>query len=213
MCTAVNIEGMSDEARKKNEKRAYHHGDLRNALIGAAATLAEAGGPAAVTVRAAAREVGVTPTAAYRHFAGHEELLLAAQQQAQRSLFAAMSEGLTADASPIERLRAAGSGYITFALAEPGLFRTAFCEPASRGALAGDEPAFALLSSLLDELVTTGYTDPADRPNAEAAAWSAVHGLAALLLDGAFSWIEREQVVDTVLGMVARGLATGQRAD
>lgn len=208
MCTAVNI----DRVTTKKPAGVYHHGDLRNALIQAAGALAERGGPDAVTVRAAARGAGVTPTAAYRHFANQEALLRAAQQQAQRTLFAAMSADVDPGAPPIERLRAAGRGYIDFALREPGLFRTAFCAPANTGALAGDEPAFALLSTLLDELVETGYTAPADRQDAEVAAWSAVHGVATLLLDGVFSWLERDAAVDAVVGVVARGLATGPAA-
>lgn len=46
----------------------YHHGDLRNALIEAAVELATEGGPERVVLREAARSVGVSPTAAYRHF-------------------------------------------------------------------------------------------------------------------------------------------------
>ncbi|UGT59316.1 TetR/AcrR family transcriptional regulator [Nocardia asteroides] len=208
MCTGVNIERVT----KKKPAGVYHHGDLRNALVQAAGALAVRGGPGAVTVRAAAREVGVTPTAAYRHFTNQEALLRAAQQQAQHTLFTAMSADVDPGAPAIERLRAAGRGYITFALREPGLFRTAFCAPANTGAPADDEPAFALLSTLLDELVETGYTAPEHRPDAEIAAWASVHGVAGLLLDGVSTWMERDAAIDAVLGMVARGLATGPGA-
>src|SRR5690606_29119497 len=130
MCTGVNIERVTTSAKA----RPYHHGNLRNALVRAAAELAETGGPEAVTVRAAARRVGVTPTAAYRHFTNHEELLDAAQAQAQQTLFAAMGETLAelpADANAVDRLSAIGLGYINFAQREPGLFRTAFCNRGS----------------------------------------------------------------------------------
>jgi AcrR family transcriptional regulator len=79
MLAGVNIGAMESSAGK----RGYHHGDLRNALVAAAAELAAKGGPQSVTIRAAAREVGVTPTAAYRHFAGHEDLLNAAKECAR----------------------------------------------------------------------------------------------------------------------------------
>ncbi len=234
MCAGVNIEEMAKSrtspeqapttASAPTRGRSYHHGDLRNALIRAAAGLAETGGPEAVTVRAAARTVGVTPTAAYRHFGNHEELLVAAHHQAQSSLFEAIQEALTAlppEAAGVDRLSAAGQGYITFALREPGLFRTAFCVPESHAAEHPDDkghidaPAYLVLSEILDGLVAEGYTDPTDRADAEIGAWSAVHGLAALLVDGALGKVDdaaRATLIEQTLELVRRGLATGPQA-
>ncbi|HLS78568.1 MAG TPA: TetR/AcrR family transcriptional regulator [Nocardia sp.] len=198
--------------------RRYHHGDLRNALVRAAAELAETGGPEAVTVRAAARRVGVTPTAAYRHFTNHDELLDAAQEQAQQTLFAAMGEtlaGLPPDADAVARLSAIGRGYITFARREPGLFRTAFCNREPSGPEEWNAPSFVLLSSLLDEMVEAGFTDPARRADAEYAAWAAVHGMALLIVDGALRHLtpqQHEAAIDRTLEMVRHGLGTGPRA-
>lgn len=215
MCTGVNIEVMahSEEATMRSTRDGrYHHGDLRNALVRAAAELAETGGPEAVTVRAAARHVGVTPTAAYRHFTNHEELLNAAQDHAQQTLFGVMTEtmtGLTPHADAITRLHAVGRAYISFALREPGLFRTAFC---------GEQrpsPAFDLLATVLDELVEVGFLDPADRPDAEYAAWSTVHGMAALIIDGVLDDLDdaaRDKAIHRALAVVMRGLATGPNA-
>lgn len=216
MCAGVNIDAMTDsEAATKRAARTgpYHHGDLRNALVHAAAELAETGGPEAVTVRAAARHVGVTPTAAYRHFTNHEELLDAAQEQAQRTLFGAMAEtmaDLGPQAHPITRLGAVGRGYITFALREPGLFRTAFC-----GDQQTPSPAFELLAGVLDELVAVGFLDPADRPDAEYAAWSSVHGMASLIIDGVLDDLDdagKDQAIRRTLAVIERGLATGPKA-
>ncbi|MFX0573414.1 TetR/AcrR family transcriptional regulator [Nocardia nepalensis] len=203
---------MTDSEAATKRSAPYHHGDLRNALVRAAAELAETGGPEAVTVRAAARHVGVTPTAAYRHFTNHEELLNAAQAQAQATLFGAMAEtmaGLAPQADAISRLGAVGRGYITFALREPGLFRTAFC---------GDQmpsPAFDLLAGILDELVAVGFLAPADRPDAEYAAWSTVHGMASLIIDGLLDDLDdaaRDQAIKRTLAVIERGLATGPNA-
>ncbi|MCI0385473.1 TetR/AcrR family transcriptional regulator [Streptomyces sp. CNQ085] len=137
-------------------KSGYHHGDLRNALIEAATDLARDGGPEAVVLRAAARRVGVSPTAAYRHFTGQGDLLMAVKEQGQRGLAETMersaavggTEGGTeggpedgadggvegggarnAGEAAEERVKALGAGYIEFALTEPGLFRAAFCRP------------------------------------------------------------------------------------
>jgi|tagenome__1003787_1003787.scaffolds.fasta_scaffold20818139_2 AcrR family transcriptional regulator len=192
MLAGVNIDLMELSG---SPKRAYHHGDLRNALIGAAAELAAQGGPGSVSIRAAARQVGVTPTAAYRHFAGQEELVAAAHECALDELSAAMQKELAARPQvddPVQfalgSLAALGRGYLAFARAEPGLFRTVFSEegaphrPEADGQRVANDP-FQLLLESLDELVAVGYLSVERRPLAEVAAWSMVHGLA-MLLDG-----------------------------
>lgn len=213
-------------------RRPYHHGDLRNALVQAAADLAETGGPEAVTIRAAARSVGVTPTATYRHFAGQAELLHAAKDEALDRMTATITELIgqpPADAGPTElatrHLTAAGRGYVQFAMAQPGLFRTAFCHGGDEVLEADPDfdpqqvlmsaAPYAFLAGVLDELVEVGWLDPAHRPGAEIGAWAAVHGLAMLLLDGPCRLMaagEQEMLVDTTLDLVVRGFATGPKA-
>ncbi|TWH01876.1 TetR family transcriptional regulator [Nocardioides sp. J9] len=202
----------------------YHHGDLRNALARAATELAASGGPDAVTIRGAAREVGVTPTAAYRHFGNQTDLLEAARSLAMDGMVAAMAEFLQAvpeGGDPVERalqrLLSTGRGYIRFAMQEPGIFQTCFTgrlryptEP-----MPADAAPYALLGEMLDELVQVGYLAPEDRPGAEAGPWAAVHGLALLLTDGPLKDLpaaEREAAIDRTLQMTARGLATGPKA-
>jgi len=195
----------------------YHHGDLRNALIDAGAKLAEQGGPTAVGVRAAARQVGVTPTAAYRHFANAEALQGAVKERA----FDVLAEGMRAEMATLEpsgdaaedavrRLYAIGRAYLRVALAEPGLFRTAFGEERGSPATARETDAsFLMLSRGLDDLVEAGYLPAERRPLAEFAAWSAVHGLARLILDGPLAELPadaREAALERTLDMVARGL-------
>ena len=89
-------------------KRGYHHGDLRNALIEAAATLAEKNGPHAVTVRAAARAAGVTPTAAYRHFENHDQLLRAVTVQSRERMADSMLAQVNALPEVDDPVRATG---------------------------------------------------------------------------------------------------------
>ncbi|MFC4003390.1 TetR/AcrR family transcriptional regulator [Prauserella oleivorans] len=173
-------------------RTSYHHGDLRNALVEAAADLARTGGPQAVTIRAAARQVGVTPTAAYRHFAGHQELLHAAKEEALRRMAQSMRAELSKRPEPddpvvaaLGRLAAIGRGYVAFATSQPGLFSTcaegnALSEPGEMS----DAAPFQLLVDVLDDLVKVGYLPPERRPLAEFAAWSLVHGMAMLFVDG-----------------------------
>lgn len=212
-----------------SSRTSYHHGDLRNALARAAAEMASTGGPDAVTIRGAAREVGVTPTAAYRHFANQSDLLEAARALAMDGMTVAMAEYLAQVpdggdpvARAIGRLESTGRGYIRFALQEPGIFRTCFTgrlrepEPADGERAGMGEPApYLLLGEMLDELVEVGYLAPEDRPGAEAGPWAAVHGLAMLLIDGPLKDMtaaEREAALDRTLEMTIRGLATGPAA-
>lgn len=198
-----------------NARDAYHHGDLRNALIAAAARLAEKGGPDAVTIRAAARQVGVTPTAAYRHFAGQEELLEAAKDACNEQMSVAMRKRLASVPDrddPVEavivKLEAIGYGYVDFALAEPGLFRTVFHggtegkdihDPALH---ANPDNPHAMLIALVGQLVDLGFVDERRRLGTEIGAWSLVHGLASLLIDGPLAGMpaeERGVVIDQTL--------------
>jgi AcrR family transcriptional regulator len=201
-------------------KRGYHHGDLRNALVDAAAQLAEEGGPRSVTIRAAARAAGVTPTAAYRHFESHEQLLEATKEQAMEQMATAMREHVAAlpeTDDPVRRalgrLAAIGRGYIYFAISEPGLFRTAFEQGGS--AIDGDifekhDAPFRMLVEALDDLVEVGYLSAAYRPMAEITAWSAVHGFSTLVIDGPLREMS-QQLRDAAMGrmllLLARGLA------
>lgn len=186
MLAGVNIGLMESSAPGK---RGYHHGDLRNALVSAATELATKGGPEAVTIRAAAKEVGVTPTAAYRHFAGHEELLRAAKECALDELTETMHKEVAARVpaeDPVQRalarFGALGRGYLAFAREQPGLFRTVFSAdgPVLPTNERSDASPFRLLLGALDDLVEVGYLSPERTPMAEFAAWAMVHGLAAL---------------------------------
>ncbi|WP_067691082.1 TetR/AcrR family transcriptional regulator [Nocardia jejuensis] len=163
----------------------YHHGALRSALIDAGVDLARHGGPGRVVLREVARTAQVSHSAAYRHFTDREALLAEVACRARAELAAEMSLRLRNAREPRERLHAVGSAYIDFARGQPGLFRTAFGAHATpaEGTDSGAEP-FAILGGVLDELHAVGLLSAERRPGAELAAWSAVHGLACLLLDG-----------------------------
>src|SRR5215470_9335294 len=198
MLTVSTSGKMRDVPPAKTVRGTYHHGDLANALTVAATQLAREGGPEAVVLREAARTVGVSATAAYRHFAGHGDLIHAVKESAQESLAASMRAELTAGepsddpaTEALRRLYGIGVGYLRFALREPGLFRTAFCR-ADKGfedqaAEMSASPAFQLLSEPLDALMDAGLLQPQRRPYAEIFAWSCVHGLATLMVDGPLS--------------------------
>ena len=204
----------------------YHHGHLREALIDTAEAMARAGGPDEVGLRAVARAAGVSHNAAYRHFADRDELLRAVCERCMSHLAALMESRIAAASDsddPVEaawsRLEATGRAYIEFALAEPGWFRTAFGVPRSTQSLdpdSGKGPGglspYEVLGRALDDLVEVGAVPAGSRPQAEYPAWAAVHGLAALLVDGPLRDLpeaERELAENKVLAVITAGLRHG----
>jgi AcrR family transcriptional regulator len=190
----------------------YHHGNLRAALIDTAVEQARAGGVAAVVLRDAARRTGVSHNAAYRHFADRDELVgevagcsMRALEDAMRARMADIPDEGDPGVRALLRLRETGRAYVHFALAEPGLFTTAFAAKGTPTRVG----AYGALAEALDELVATGVLPPERRPGAELTCWAAVHGFATLVLEGplrALSPADRERELDGLLDRVARGL-------
>ncbi|MGO4392557.1 TetR/AcrR family transcriptional regulator [Variovorax sp. M-6] len=210
-------------ATSPTARSTYRHGDLRRALLEAGVELARNGGPDAVVLREATRRAGVVPNAAYRHFASRLALLQAVRAAALSAVARAMEAEL-ATLSPSRQpadyarasVRAVGAGYLRFAQAETGLFRTAFATPVdvddapdeAKGGQSGLNP-FELLGAALDRLVAAGAMPPEHRPGAEFLAWSAVHGLALLIIDGPLRGLPPAQVdalAQRLLDMVEKGL-------
>jgi AcrR family transcriptional regulator len=210
----------SSRARRP-ERSTYRHGDLRRALLDAGIELARAGGPDAVVLREATRRAGVVPNAAYRHFESRDALLQAVRAAALSRLAVAIESELEAQRrikDPAEAaragLRAVGAAYLRFAQEEPGLFRTAFGVPGdpsyAEGKIgrSGLSP-FQLLGAALDRMVAAGLLPKERREGAEYLAWSSVHGLAVLFIDGPLRTVPaaaRRAIEKKLLAMVEKGL-------
>jgi AcrR family transcriptional regulator len=211
---------------KKNvtieKRKTFRHGDLRNALIAAGLEMARVGGPNAVILREATRQAGVSPNAAYRHFVSQAELLDAVRSACLSRVAASIEDemkkcrpGRNPQAFARKSLRAVGMGYLGFAMREPGMFRTAFSVPPpvheqnpANTASMGLNP-FQLLSLALDRMLESGLLGKKDRKDAEYLAWSTVHGLALLVLEGPLHKMPREMVLalgERLVVMVERGL-------
>ncbi len=191
---------MSTSIRRRPQKAPYHHGDLRAKVTQAATEILEEQGVTALSLREVARRAGVSHNAPYRHFADRDALLAALAGEG----FARLSEAL--EAAGARGPRARGEAYVRFALNQPARFRLMFggllrldVHPGLRAAAArtydGLVRAFAPLAG------------PQGAPFAAAAAWSLVHGLAQLLLDGHFQSTKRGEretaaFVRAVLGVV-----------
>lgn len=216
---------MSDK-KPSPTRSTFRHGDLRRALLDAGVALAREGGPGAIVLREATRRAGVVPNAAYRHFESRQALLEAVRAAALAALARAIEAEIDAAQQlpePRRRARAAfrgvGLGYLRFARQEPGLFRTAFAarpfdvheraaqDDAARGA-SGMDP-FELLCHALDGLVQAGVLPAARRQGAEFMAWSAVHGMAMLQLDGPLRGLGEapsQALAERLVAMVEQGL-------
>lgn len=210
-------------AKAGRERETYRHGDLRNALLQAGIALAREGGRDAIVLREATRRAGVVPNAAYRHFASRQDLIdavraaaLAELAQAMEAEMAAAPAGSTPAEAARAGLRAVGTGYLRFAREQTGLFQATFpfpndvrgdADPAKAGP--GGLNPFELLGLALDRLVVAGVLSAERRPGAEFLAWSAVHGLALLAIDGPLRHVPAPftaQLGQRLLDMVEQGL-------
>ena len=104
--------------------RGYHHGNLRQALLEAALELAELNGPAGVSVREAARRLGVSPAAPFRHFPNRRALMTALAAEASERLRIEVRKAMTRErGDALARLRAVGRGYMQWARRHPSHFQ------------------------------------------------------------------------------------------
>lgn len=220
---AVNMKRMSRHTAP------YHHGNLRSALIDRALGLVEEVGAEAFSLREAARRVGVSANAAYRHFAAKSDLLAAVaevgfgrMEERLRAAVVAVRARPTPAATAVERIKALGRAYVEFAVEHPQLLRLMF---GSSGVASLEDggapkrPTYALLSASLDALADEGVLPAERRPGAELKAWTVVHGFASLVLQGVGA-VQRsperaeglEAVLDfALIGLCGRMNSTGPR--
>ncbi len=188
--------------------RGYHHGNLREALLDEAERALDREGAAGLALRAIARAVGVTHTAAYHHFPDREALLRAVAARGFDRFAAALAAGerRMAGARGFQEM---GVAYVRFAVEHASLFRLMFGPEAARGRDADE--ALRAASDRAFQVLLAGVRRVAPRADEDAvrrravAAWSAVHGLSALLLDGqlehaGFSADDPERAAREVLG-------------
>ena len=164
------------------EARPYHHGDLRRALIDAARRLLEAEGPSALSLRAVAREAGVSPAAPYHHFKDKGELLDAVAGEGWIMLDQSIREAKANAPSVDQTMTEIGVAYVCFATNNPALYRVMYDTARDKEALPeemqrGEDSPYC---KVRDTLIEAG-ADPAaevDLELATIAAWCAAHGLA-----------------------------------
>jgi AcrR family transcriptional regulator len=168
------------------QRRGYHHGNLREALVEAALALIGETGPAGLTIAEAARRAGVSPGAPYRHFRDAEALLAEVALRGFESLAAALTQAWNGGKPElIQAFENLGRAYLAFARSEPAYYAAMFearvDAEAHPGLLAASDRAFAVLRDAADTLTAAALGR--GRPPALMVAlhvWAMSHGIASL---------------------------------
>ncbi|MDP2355582.1 MAG: TetR/AcrR family transcriptional regulator [Beijerinckiaceae bacterium] len=175
-------------------RRGYHHGRLKDALIEAARDLIEQRGPQGFSLTEAARLVGVTPAAPYRHFSDRDALM---GEVARRGfelfndrLRQAWNEGRPEAETAFSRM---GRAYLDFARQEPGYYRSMFtrapeldasCPPGGVGPPVAAAQSFALLNEAAGAVLRARRRSGCDPAHLALQVWALSHGAATLMLGG-----------------------------
>lgn len=179
--------------QESNPPRAYHHGDLKAALLREAEVILEKDGIHALTLRATARAAGVSHAAPKNHFDDLTGLLSELAASGFHRFSAALLAELQAgEASPRERMKAMGRAYVAFARSHPNLFQLMFrserldaSRPALKDAIESARHALRTAVSAREGANAT----PLQMAGRAAFVWSLVHGFSLLLLDGRLNGI------------------------
>jgi AcrR family transcriptional regulator len=148
------------------------------------------GNPAALSLRELARRLGVSPAAPYRHFADKDALLATVAQDGFEHLTAELEAAAAARPEEPERqLADIGWVYVRFALRQPQYFQVMFGRAATPQAtypelLTAGRSAFGVLQRVIESGQRAGWVAHGDAHELAVVAWSQVHGLATLLLEG-----------------------------
>lgn len=187
------------DVRMTADHQPYHHGNLKEAMRQAALAMLSEGGIEMISMRAIAQRVGVSPSAAYRHFESKEALLAAIAEAGFRQLTAAL-KAVRHDAQvPVnDKFQRMGMVYLAFAVANPAQYRLMYGNLAVNTARFPDvQAARRQLSREVFSMIRLCQGEPApDRATTLSianAAWSLTHGAAMLIIDGSL-------VVDDVTG-------------
>ena len=210
------------------KRKSYHHGDLRRALVNAAVSLLTKTQRWDFSLREVARCAGVSHNAPYSHFASKRELLAAVAVKGYEILRARVLTALRGKTKPADALKAILIAYLRFGTGNPAQYRLMF-GPKLQGQDAGLPSevvhAFASAEAVYREVLKRGsedrtfkipQNDPAALEMAAIGAWSLVHGLAMLYIDG-LATLETAQTIDSlaeeVIAMFMHGIVKREKQD
>lgn len=213
--TAEHLIDVPDPRRRRNAT--YYGGDLRRDLLDAALAVVASEGPAAVNLRALARQFGVSHAAPANHFADKTAVFTAIAREGFELLWQAMHDAVAAvpaEQGAAARFRAAGSAYLGFALSHRAHFevmwRKDLVSGDDPGLAAAGEATFAQLLAGVRDAQSEGWASGAETRTVAYLSWAAMHGLAALWLGGSLAAEDERpfsEVADAVSGLLGAALA------
>jgi AcrR family transcriptional regulator len=171
------------------KKRAYHHGNLRQALIREAVRTIRTHGAEGLTLRAVGGRLGVSRTALYRHFADKAALLAAVAREGFQTFRSDLDQAWTAAGGGLAGFHAMGLAYVRFAVRNSAHYRVMFgefreqCERDPE-LIADATAAFQVLVDALLSLQRAGLARSDDPEGLARFIWACSHGIAMLTIDG-----------------------------
>lgn len=205
-----------ENAQNTGQKKAgYHHGDLRDALIGAAKQLIQEKGPEGFSMAEACRIAGVSAAAPYRHFDDRDALVGAVASQG----FDTLTERGKAErdkypAGSVDSIVAMGQAYVKFAADEPAIFRLMFASHKGEDAFQdsvsdqGDRCFNILLYAVEAFRADKGLSEHKTLDIA-LPLWTIVHGTACLLIDRDFDVVAPGTDPDKLVRVATEGFLAG----
>lgn len=205
---------MTKPPKRRARPRAYHHGDLRAALVEGALAILREEGLEALTLRGVARRAGVSQAAPYRHFTDRRALVAAVAEDGFRRLQATMLERMQ-DAQGRGSLKLVAKAYVEFGLANPAEYRVMFGPDV---AITDDLPALretgrgvlGFVAEGIRRAQDAGLVGAGDAWLMAVATWATLHGLVMLTLDGQTAGVAPD--VETLVEEATRIMMFGMAA-
>ena len=193
----------------------YHHGNLRQALLDAALNLIRSQGIEHLSLRAIARDVGVSQTAPYRHFADKNQLLVEIAKQTFHELSEHCHRALIPDASIADNIHRCAMAYLHFAIDNPERYKLTFGQSIEQrddypDLLEAGMNSFAVLLQLIEQGIADGSLIDQDARLLANTSWSTIHGFASLAIDGFYQrqclQIDNDQLINNMLSLATRAI-------
>lgn len=186
------------------KRKNYHYGDLRSRLVEVTSEILENEGIDSLTMRSLSKRLGVSRTAAYRHFPDKTALLKAVAEDTFNMMRVYIHEKLDSMKTPLDRFEAISHAYLEFAAKNSARYRQMFSmevvsEPGAPGLKEAAWKAFSEFMAVIENCQNEGVfklNDPVELANV---AWATVHGLSLLLIDGQIRTREDGKSLHTLL--------------
>jgi AcrR family transcriptional regulator len=206
--------------KRRSRSRRGEGETLRADLLAATERLMiETGSAEAVSIRAIADAVGVTPPSIYLHFPDKDSLILAVCERHFEAFDSVIEQAGRSTDDPVESLRRRGQAYVRFGLENPEPYRILFMTPNDSAqqqdvVVGAGARAFQHLVEAVQRCIDAGAFRPVDPVLAATGVWAAVHGVTSLLISlPGFPWPDIETLVDHVCNIQNFGLSEPAHED